>query len=297
MAQSNTARAANDESAGNRPVAKFKHGAIELSVWANHTDTGTMYNTTISNSYKDEQSGEWKTATSYSPTDLLVIAGLSREAFAEIGKLKQPGQRGNDGRRYPRARGGSVSLMTAPGYSKGMLIARGMCVVCALVVPGFVGTCPDETALDALKHEIAYQRTNGLYPLSGSHLIPTNVWVRGPFTGFYVREQLPYIRGLRARYIVDEYGSDSGSSCPVEKNWQQCIADSAGAEHGTDPIRTSTTTINLRAIPAWRPSPNDQAKKKTANELRREIEVNWQGASEIVIRDFNLKDSHRSRPI
>jgi hypothetical protein len=92
MPTSNTQRAANDESPGNRPVAKFKHGGIELSVWANHTDTGTMYNSTISNSYKDEQSGEWKTATSYSPNDLLVVAELSRQAFAEIGKLKAQGR-------------------------------------------------------------------------------------------------------------------------------------------------------------------------------------------------------------
>jgi hypothetical protein len=41
-------------------VAKFKHGGIELSVWPNQTESGTMYNTTISNSYNDDQSGEWK---------------------------------------------------------------------------------------------------------------------------------------------------------------------------------------------------------------------------------------------
>ena len=37
-----------------------------------------MYNTTISNSYKDEKSGEWKPTSSYSPTDLLVLADRPR---------------------------------------------------------------------------------------------------------------------------------------------------------------------------------------------------------------------------
>ena len=93
MSQSNTARAANDETqSGTRPVAKFKHGGIELAVWPNQTESGTMYNSTISNSYKDDKSGEWKTTTSYSPTDLLVVAELSREAFAKITELKAQGR-------------------------------------------------------------------------------------------------------------------------------------------------------------------------------------------------------------
>jgi hypothetical protein len=61
-------------------------------LWPNQTETGTMFNTTISNSYKDDKSGEWKPTTSFSPTDLLVVAELSRQAFAEIAKLKQQGR-------------------------------------------------------------------------------------------------------------------------------------------------------------------------------------------------------------
>ena len=51
-----------------------------------------MFNTTISNSYKDDKSGEWKTTSSFSPTDLMVVAELARQAFAEISKLKQQGR-------------------------------------------------------------------------------------------------------------------------------------------------------------------------------------------------------------
>jgi len=93
MAQSNAARTADDEpQGGTRPVAKFRHGGIELAVWSNPGESGAMYNTTIRNSYKDEKSGEWKEATSFSPTDLLVVGELAREAFAEITRLKQQGR-------------------------------------------------------------------------------------------------------------------------------------------------------------------------------------------------------------
>ncbi len=89
----NAQRAENDDTQpGNRPVAKFKHGGVELAVWSNPGENGTMYNTTISNSYKDDKSGEWKTTASFSPTDLLVVGELAREAFAEITKLKQQGR-------------------------------------------------------------------------------------------------------------------------------------------------------------------------------------------------------------
>jgi hypothetical protein len=93
MSQTNTARAQDDDSqAGARPVAKFKHGGIDVTVWPNQTENGTMYNTTISNSYKDDKSGEWKTTASFSPSDLLVVAELSRQAFAKITEFKQQGR-------------------------------------------------------------------------------------------------------------------------------------------------------------------------------------------------------------
>ena len=94
MAQENAQRADNNDASqpGNRPVAKFKHGGIELSVWPNQTESGTMYNTTITNSYKDDKSGEWKQTSSFSPTDLLVVGELSRQAFAKITELKQQGR-------------------------------------------------------------------------------------------------------------------------------------------------------------------------------------------------------------
>ena len=77
---------------GNRPRFKYRHGGVELTVWENQTQNGTMYNTTISNSYKDEKTGEWKAASSYSPTDLLALAAYASKAFLDIANLKQQGR-------------------------------------------------------------------------------------------------------------------------------------------------------------------------------------------------------------
>lgn len=95
MSQSNTQRADNqNEESGRaaRPVASFKQGGVDVSVWKNHTDKGDLYNTTIRNSYKDDASGEWKETTSFSPADLAVLAQLSSQAFQSIVELKAQGR-------------------------------------------------------------------------------------------------------------------------------------------------------------------------------------------------------------
>src|SRR5579871_83228 len=149
-----------------------------------------------------------------------------------------------------------------------MLIARGMCFMGMLIVSGFGETCPDKTVLDLFKHQIAFEKTWESYDLRGLLLIHTDVWVRGPITGFYIREQLKqYTPWANVTYLFGADGPQGGGTCPVTKNWRTCIEEFAGAEHGGDPIKTCTTTINLRAIPAWRPAPNGQKKKQIAAEL------------------------------
>jgi hypothetical protein len=94
MATSSAQRADNEDApqSGNRPVAKFKHGGLEVAVFANQGENGTMYNSKITNSYRDDKTGEWKETSSFSPTDLLVVGELSRQAFAKITELKQQGR-------------------------------------------------------------------------------------------------------------------------------------------------------------------------------------------------------------
>jgi len=86
MPQSNAAVRSNEENPGQnrRPTFSGKHDGVEVTVWPNPTENGTMYNTTIKNSYKDKQSGEWKATESFSPTDLLVLKELAGKAFNAI---------------------------------------------------------------------------------------------------------------------------------------------------------------------------------------------------------------------
>jgi hypothetical protein len=55
-------------------------------------------------------------------------------------------------------------------------------------------------------------------------------------------------------------------------------------------VRTCVATIDIRAIPAWKPSPDSPEKQRVAGELRTEIEARWTGVQQIVIRDFDLRD-------
>jgi hypothetical protein len=71
-----------------RPVKSFRQGGVKVDVWRNPGTNGDMYNTTISNSYKDDASGEWKDTKSFSPTDLAVVSQLSSQAFQAITELK-----------------------------------------------------------------------------------------------------------------------------------------------------------------------------------------------------------------
>jgi hypothetical protein len=88
MANAQRVESANDEQPSSRPVKTFKQGGVEVSVWRNSGEKGDMFNTTIRNSYRDEKSGEWKETSSFSPTELAVVAQLSGQAFQAITELK-----------------------------------------------------------------------------------------------------------------------------------------------------------------------------------------------------------------
>ena len=90
MAQAQRVEAENDEQSGSsaRPVKSFRQGGVKVDVWRNPGQNGDMYNTTISNSYKDDTSGEWRDTKSFSPTDLAVLSQLSSQAFQAITELK-----------------------------------------------------------------------------------------------------------------------------------------------------------------------------------------------------------------
>lgn len=162
-----------------------------------------------------------------------------------------------------------------------------------LTIPGFAAICPNAAAVDFFKHQIAYQRTEESDSLKGLRLIHTDVWVRGSITGFYIREELKEFNNpnLRGTYLFGKDGLQGGGTCNVGEDWRQCIEKFTYGENASEPVATCNTTIDLRRIPAWTPSPDDQKKKRIANEIRKEIEARYENAQEIVIRDFNLMDN------
>jgi len=151
--------------------------------------------------------------------------------------------------------------------------------------------CPSQAALDLFKYQIAYQRTEESDPLRGIRGLHAEVWQRGPLTAFYVRDKLNgFIPNVRDTYLFGKGGRQGGGICPIE-NWRQCVQEFAGLEYVDYVVGTCTFTFDMSTIPAWKPSTNDQTKRRIADELRSEIEARWQGVQEIVIRNFNLKDN------
>ena len=92
-------------------------------------------------------------------------------------------------------------------------------------------------------------------------------------------------------YLYEGGDIVGGGTCPVERSWGECIEGFAGLRFANDVVTTCETAIDVRTIPAWRPSPDDQRKRQVAAELRQEVEAHWKGVQEIVIRDFNMEDS------
>jgi len=166
------------------------------------------------------------------------------------------------------------------------------CILASLLITtGVWAACPDPGALSLFRHQIAYETTEEAPPLRGQGLVHANVWMRGPVTGFYIREPLKgFVPKVRMSYLFGEDGPIGGGTCSVEKDWRECLAQFADQSVSGFPIATCTATIDIRSIRPWEPSADDEQKRRVASELRLEIEAKWHGAQEIVIRDFDLKD-------
>ena len=65
-----------------KPVHEERLGAIKATVWANQTQKGVMYNTTITRVYKDDD--EWKDTGSFGRDDLLVVSRVAELASVWI---------------------------------------------------------------------------------------------------------------------------------------------------------------------------------------------------------------------
>jgi hypothetical protein len=66
-------------------VKTFRQGGVKVDVWRNTTQQGAeMYNTAISNRYKDDAIGDWKDTKNFSPTDLAVVSSFRARHFRPL---------------------------------------------------------------------------------------------------------------------------------------------------------------------------------------------------------------------
>jgi hypothetical protein len=72
----------------NKPVAKINLFPVSVAVWANETDKGVHYSTTINSRYKDAD-GKWKNSVSLSENQLLLASKALDMAHTEILKLRE----------------------------------------------------------------------------------------------------------------------------------------------------------------------------------------------------------------
>ena len=58
-----------------RPVHSVRLRNVRAAIWANDTEVGVRYNTTVSRIYKDARDGDqWKNSDSFGRDDLLLLA-------------------------------------------------------------------------------------------------------------------------------------------------------------------------------------------------------------------------------
>jgi hypothetical protein len=72
-----------------RPVHEVRLGRIKGAVWANTTDQGVRYGVTLTRLYKDPESNDWRTSTSFGRDDLLPLAKVCDMAVLWIYQQNQ----------------------------------------------------------------------------------------------------------------------------------------------------------------------------------------------------------------
>ncbi len=70
-----------------KPAAKFRDGALTVTVWKNAGDKGAFYSVTPSRSYKKDDT--WKETDRFGEDDLLPLAKLLDEAHTWIRDTQQ----------------------------------------------------------------------------------------------------------------------------------------------------------------------------------------------------------------
>ncbi len=105
--------AANQSASGSRPcpVHTLRHRSIKAAIWRNQTQKGTMFNVTISRSYRDENEN-WQETHSFGYDDLANVAALMYEAHSYIAGLLAEEAAAAKGKSRRKSRGDLRSSQT-----------------------------------------------------------------------------------------------------------------------------------------------------------------------------------------
>jgi hypothetical protein len=64
-----------------KPEKTFRIGSVSATIWLNETDEGRrFYSTDLVRNYRDKETDEWKSSTSYSHDELLNVGKLAERA-------------------------------------------------------------------------------------------------------------------------------------------------------------------------------------------------------------------------
>lgn len=73
----------------NRPVDRCRMGAVTVAIWQNEGPRGRpIYNASVERLYRDAETGDWKTSTSFGRDDLLNLAKAADMAHTRIHELQ-----------------------------------------------------------------------------------------------------------------------------------------------------------------------------------------------------------------
>lgn len=70
------------------PEETLRDGNLKATIWRNGSEKGPFWSVTFSKTYKDER-GNYQDSQSFSGTDLLRVAELSRDAYARTNQLRR----------------------------------------------------------------------------------------------------------------------------------------------------------------------------------------------------------------
>ncbi len=72
----------------NKPVQKFKDGAVTMALYENQHENRVWHNITIGKLYKDDQ-GRWQESRNFNEHDLLKLQNMIPQAYAHIQHRQQ----------------------------------------------------------------------------------------------------------------------------------------------------------------------------------------------------------------